>query len=79
MDSSKNLLLIGLSRDPERGSDDEAEKMAESSPSDDAIDEMFGHWKSGDHRAARAAFKSAVRICSLENDSDDTMKEEEGY
>jgi hypothetical protein len=76
MDSSKNLLLIGLSK-PERGSDEEAEDMGH--PADDAIDEMFGHLKSGDHKSAREAFKSAVKICMMDNDSDDEMSEESGY
>ncbi len=78
MDSGKHLLLIGLSRGKaERGSDEEAEDMGH--PADDAIDEMFGHFKSGNHEKAREAFKHAVKICSMSHDEDTEMKDEEGY
>lgn len=79
MDSSKHLLLIGLKKsDHTSHGADETEGASTASPGNEAIDEMFRELKAGNHDGAREAFRSAVRICRMEDETTEN-KEEAGY
>jgi len=67
MDSAKHLLLIGLGK-PSKGEDKPME-APESSPVDEAIDEVFSHWKAGRLDKAREAFKSALDVHRMDYES----------
>jgi hypothetical protein len=60
-------LLIGLEKAETKKPSERVEELAPT-PEDEAMDEFFDAYKSGDNKAAKAALKSVIRICSMQND-----------
>lgn len=67
-------LLLGLEREESRKPSERVEQLAPS-PEDEAMDEFFDAHERGDRKAAREAFRSAVRICVMQGSENSTDEE----